>query len=187
VKKKFIVNVSAVLFLLSLVASAQAASVIKMTVPDLVKESHRVVIGKVANVSSDWAQDRRQIYTTVTIDVSEDLKGSSGDKITFRQLGGVVGDTRASIAGFPSFVPGSEVLLFLNDDPNCPFATVGLGQGKFNITVDKLTGEKVVANDVLGLKTAAGAPLTSTETITMTLNSIKAAIAKAVDAPNKSQ
>jgi hypothetical protein len=186
VKSKLIIS-AAVLVLLSLTVAVQAASVVKLTLPDLVKQSQAIVIGKVSGVSSAWVEDRRQIFTTITLNVSENLKGSSGHIVTFTQIGGVVGDTRVSVAGAPIFTPGSEVLLFLSGDPSGYFPTVGMGQGKFDVTTDERSGEKIVINSVLGLHSPAGAPLSSSETTRMTINQIKTAVAQALSADGESE
>ncbi len=186
VKSKLIIS-AALMVLLSLAVAVQAASVVKLALPDLVKQSQAIVIGKVSDVSSAWAEDRRQIFTTITVNVSENLKGSSGHSVTFTQLGGVVGDTRVSVAGTPVFTPGSEVLLFLSGDPSGYFPTVGMGQGKFDITTDQRSGAKTVINNVLGLQSPTGTPLNSSETTRMTLNQIKTSVARALSADGESE
>lgn len=186
-KSKLIISAAALVLLLFLLVAVQAASVVKLTLPDLVKQSQAIVIGKVTDVSSSWAEDRRQIFTTITLNVSENLKGSSGHTVTFTQLGGVVGDTRVSVAGTPVFTPGSEVLLFLSGDPSGYFPTVGMGQGKFDITTDQHSGEKTVTSNILGLNAPGGAPLSSSETTRMTLNQIKTAVARELSADGESK
>jgi hypothetical protein len=83
---------------------------------------------------------------------------------------------RAGVAGFPVFNEGSELLLFLNHDPSNHIALVGLGQGKFNVFIDEATGDKMVANDVLGLELLEGQQLNEAATMRMSLSDMKAAI-----------
>ncbi len=162
---------------------AQAASVEKLTLGQMVKMSPRIVVGTVTDVSSAWNENHTQVFTTVTVDVSESLKGSASGAITFQQVGGVVGDIRVSVPGFPVFRKGSELLLFLNNDPSGHIPTVGLGQGKFDVFVDDRTGEKMVANDVLGLEMLDAGKLTEASTMRMSLSSMKESIKEALESP----
>jgi hypothetical protein len=169
------------LFVLLCLAAVQGATVEKLTLPQLAKSAQAIVVGTISEVSAFQAVDRNQIYTKVTMDVSESLKGSQSGSISFTQLGGVRGDRRVTVSGFPQFAVGSEVLLFLNDDPSGTIATVGLGQGKFNVRVDQNTGEKTVVNDVVGLEMVTDGSLATSETITMTLAEMKKAVTKALN------
>ncbi|MCK4857145.1 MAG: hypothetical protein KAT58_04175 [candidate division Zixibacteria bacterium] len=179
---KVVLPMALVACLLLVTVSADAASVRKMSLPELTRNSEAIVIGTVTEVSSSWATDRAQIFTSVTLNVSESLKGNKSGVITFTQIGGVVGDTRVSVAGFPKFVEGSEVLLFLANDPDGYIPTIGLGQGKFDILTDQQTGEKTVANDVLGLQTPSGRPLSTAETTRMTLDEMKTSVTRMLSA-----
>ncbi|HWR83091.1 MAG TPA: hypothetical protein VN285_07300 [Candidatus Deferrimicrobium sp.] len=158
------------------VTAAQGATVEKMTLPQLSQSAQAIVIGTITDVSYFQASDRNQIYTRVTMDVRESLKGSQSGTISFTQLGGVIGDRRVSVSGFPVFVVDQELLLFLNDDPSGTISTVGLGQGKFNVLVDQATGEKKVVNDVVGLEMVSDGLLVTSETISMSLADMKKAV-----------
>jgi hypothetical protein len=132
--------------------SATGATVKRMDIATLTHEAKDVVIGKVTKVESNWATDRHQIMTQITVDVSESFKGVSSGTIQISQIGGVVGDVRATAGGFPTFEEGKDVLLFLNDNPAGIIPTVGLGQGKYDILTDPQTGVKTVVNDLSGIE-----------------------------------
>lgn len=170
---------------LGLFIIAGAATVERLTLPEMVKMSPSIVVGTVTDVSSAWNENHTRIFTTITMDVSESLKGELSGVITFKQLGGTVGDTRASVPGFPVFNEGSELLLFLNDDPSGYIPVVGLGQGKFDIFVNELTGEKMTANDVLGLETIEGQSLDEASTIKTNLSNLKKSVSEILKEQNR--
>jgi len=166
-------------------AIVQGASVEKLTLSQLAMSAKSIVVGKITNVSYFDAADRSTIYTRITMDVSESLKGTQSGTINFTQLGGVVGDRRVTVSGFPQFVVGQELVLFLNDDPSGTIATVGLGQGKFNVLTDQSTGEKKVVNDVMGLEMINDGSLVTSETISLPLSDLKKAVAEALTPKNE--
>lgn len=173
------------MFAFGLWALAGAATVEKMSLPEMVKLSPSIVVGTVTDVSSAWNEDHTRIFTTIALDVSESLKGELSGVITFRQIGGTVGDTRISVPGFPVFKEGSELLLFLNDDPSGYIPVVGLGQGKFDVFVNEQSGQKIVANDVLGLETVGGKSLDEASTIKTSLSSLKRSVNEILQKQNR--
>lgn len=115
-----------------------------MSVKELTEKAESIVIGKVADQKSEWNSNKTQIYTTVTFDVHEYLKGSSDNvSKTFRLPGGQVGDIRLQVAEMPEFKTGEKALLFLKKGNTSDDAEiVGLKQGKYSIN-----GDRVVENN----------------------------------------
>ena len=169
--------------LLSLGSTGQSATVVKLSLNDMVSLSTNIVHGKVIDVTAAWNKEKTQIFTTVTVETTENLKGNKPSTFTFKQLGGTVGDRRVSVPGFPVYEVGSEAVLFLTNDPYDRIATVGLGQGKFNVYTDEESGEKMVANDVLGLELLDSSKLTEASTIRLNLSELKKSIKKAQITP----
>ena len=128
-----------------------ATTVEKMDVNRLSKIAESVVEARVTEVYCQWNSEHTQIYTYVTLDVSEVYagKGSVG-RTQIRLLGGAVGDTAMIIPGSPRFAIGEHVVLFLHDDPTLYIPIVGLTQGKLNFSVDLITGQEVVGNKYVG-------------------------------------
>jgi hypothetical protein len=119
-------------------AAAQAAFAStgpKWSTTELTDFSEVVVIGRVEAVRSGWDPAVNSIYTYVTVDVAEVLKGAvAPGLITIKQLGGVVGDTGLAVADQATFEVGEEVLLYLEARPrDHTLYTSALWQGKWAI------------------------------------------------------
>lgn len=137
----------AVLGLLLSPVALQSATVIKFDTKEMSKRADKIVHGVVTKAESKAFNNNRQIYTEYTVRVSENWKGANGKTtVTFRQLGGKVGNRGYYIAGAASYKVGEEVVVFL-DKPNkvnqCCF-TIGLAQGKYHVEEDK-NHKKVVS------------------------------------------
>ena len=70
---------------------ARAAQVVQMDLQALSKNAEVIAVGRCTGTSAGWNAEHTHIYTTVTIQVSQYLKGFLGPQIQFRQLGGKVG------------------------------------------------------------------------------------------------
>lgn len=174
----FLLFIIVSLFFIAVIS--QAAVVEKLTLPEMVKHSTRIVIGTITDVSSAWNKEHTQIYTTVVLDVTESLKGNADPTLTFTQLGGAAEGIRVSVPGFPVFNKDADVLLFLSGSKDMP--TIGLGQGKFDIYTDSNSGERMVANDIFGLETmGGGTPLNDPGSVNMSLNEMRRAVGDALD------
>ena len=115
----------------------------KWSLAALVHYSEIVITGRVIHVESAWDLDVQGIYTYVTVDVDEVLKGSVPERrITLKQAGGQVGDVRFEIKGQSTFVPGEQALLFLEVRPrDQTLYTTALWQGKWDVGQDAASGE----------------------------------------------
>jgi hypothetical protein len=98
---------------------------------ELARVSPVVVRGHVYAVDSAW--DAGSIYTYVTLDVAETLRGDvPTERITLKQLGGTVGEMGMYAAGQALFSPGEEVLVYLSIRPrDRTLMTAVLWQGKW--------------------------------------------------------
>jgi len=114
-------------------ASADIAP--RWTDEQLIGFADAIVRGHVARI--DVARDAAAgaIYTSVSLDVSDVLKGEIPDRrIVIRQLGGRVGSTALHIGGQATFEVGEDVIVFLEQRPrDRTWATTALWQGKFTI------------------------------------------------------
>lgn len=108
--------------------------------PDLalLATSDVVLTGKVAGIVSGWDSRAGAIYTYVTVDVEQMLKGwVPRRRIVVKQLGGRSGEVSLSVAGQPTFRAGEHTLLFLEVRPrDNTLYSAGLWQGKWNIEAD---------------------------------------------------
>ena len=121
------------LLALGLNAGAASASLVKtFSLPGLFRAADNVVVGLVVESTSFWNDAHDTIYTHHTIKVERVIKGTHIDQLVVRQMGGIVGETRLSIAGNASLAQDERVLLVLRD--NGGFHTlVGMAQGKWSV------------------------------------------------------
>ena len=144
-----------------------ATTVIKMDLSALVEQSESIVQGKVEHVESAWDEQRKTIFTSVSVIVNEGLKGTPQSRIVVRQLGGKLGAMNLSVVGMPPFHEGEEVILFLRRSSLSDYHVIGLSQGKFTVTegfvsantsgielLDRTAG-KVVEGGISGRETLA--------------------------------
>ena len=137
-----LIHISAAILVLILCAIAGwTTTVVRMDLPALVQESDSIVQGQVEGIDSRWDEQKRTIFTYISVRVHEPLKANPGPTVVIRQLGGKVGAMRLSVMGMPAFRTGEEVILFLKRNPESTYHVVGLNQGKYEIGDDS-----VVAN-----------------------------------------
>jgi hypothetical protein len=113
-------------------ALSRATQVEPVALPELVKRSTTVVYGTVLETRVQSESGGARIYTYITISGREFLKGGppQGTSITFRQLGGQVGDQVVYVPGTPRFHQKQEVLLFLTGEDAGGYPQVmGIFQG----------------------------------------------------------
>jgi hypothetical protein len=129
--------------------SADATSVKKMTVADLVHHGDKIIVGRVTAIT-DGFDSHNLPYTDITVAISESLKGNASGYYTFRQLGLAaprdMGNGRMFVGvspdGFPRFSIGEDVVLFLFAKTSLGFqSTAGLMQGKFTVTGRELVND----------------------------------------------
>ena len=112
---------------------ASATTMLRLDVPELSQNSDTVVHGTVRRVESRWSGDRRRILTDVEIEVTESLKGQPGSTVLVIQPGGKMGDIGQMVHGTASFVPGEEVVVFLERKGASAFQLSGMSQGKYQV------------------------------------------------------
>jgi len=128
--------------------SAHATSVAKLTDQDMVRLSSVVAEGRVIEVRSGWSPDRTQIFTTVTIQITNQIKGARphNGRLVVNMLGGRVGDVVMEIIGQPTFTTGENVIVFLDAARPQYTPITGLFQGKLTVEQDPGTGALNVAD-----------------------------------------
>jgi hypothetical protein len=132
---------------------ALGTSVVQMDVPGLSQNANIILEGRVTNIRSAWNSTRDQIYTYVTVNVTEVIAGQAvTGPMELRFLGGAVDNIAMVIADSPSFVVGERVLLFLQNEEQLYFPFVGMSQGKLFFRTDPVTGREVVGNDHVGYR-----------------------------------
>ena len=116
----------------------------EVNVVDLVANSELILRGTVTNVT-DGIDSRGIPYTEVTLRVADAIRGQVTGDYTFRQFGLLkprdMGNGKTNLmvtpAGWATYTKGEEVILFLNKKAAWTGlqTTVGLGQGKFKVSM----------------------------------------------------
>ena len=122
----------------------------EVNVFDLVANSELILRGTVSKVS-DGIDERGIPYTEVTLHVADAIRGQVSGDYTFRQFGLLkprdMGNGKVNLmvtpAGWASYTKGEETILFLNKKAAWTGlqTTVGLGQGKFNVSMAGATNQ----------------------------------------------
>lgn len=137
-------------FVFSLLAAriATGSASPPLTLEALATVSDAIVIGHVQSIATGRDPATGGIYTYVTLDPSEILKGQLGDGfIVIKQLGGELGDQGVRVPGQARFGVGEEVLVFLEARPrDRSLYTIGLWRGKWTIETDVATNERLAVN-----------------------------------------
>jgi hypothetical protein len=128
--KLFLTLVSSV-FLCLLLSSVSSAILMDMTKEELIANCDDIIIGRVKSIESKWNDERNFIYTYVSVEIQEQMKGESlGTVCTLQIQGGTIGDTSLWVEDMPVFVDGSNILLhiFMKDNgyPDVYGACTGL-------------------------------------------------------------
>jgi Matrixin len=122
---------------LSAAQMAVASTGPKWSPEQLTDFSAAVVSGRVSAIATA-VDSSGGIYTYVSIDVSDVLKGDvPNGRVVLKQAGGIVGDLALDVSGQATFSVGQEVLVFAVVRPrDRTLYTTGLWQGKWAIEQD---------------------------------------------------
>ena len=117
---------------------------------DLLAQSNDIVVGRVASVT-DGIDDRGIPYTEVTLSIDETIRGGLSGDYKFRQFGllnpRILGDGQGRMmpapAGFPKYVAGENVVLFLRPAASWTGFRMpaGVTRGKFNVGPGRIANE----------------------------------------------
>ena len=112
----------------------------------LARSAVLIVIGHTTAVEVGRDPVTTWIYTYVTVEVSEVLKGPVDlDVLVVKQAGGVIGAEGLTVSGQAQFAPGEDVLLFLDVRPrDGTLYPSAFWQGKWTVGVDTATGARAV-------------------------------------------
>lgn len=130
---------------------AIATSVQQLSDDQLVRLSSIIAEGRVTSVQSDWNADHNQIFTTVSLRVSQTYKGSvpGNGLLVLRLRGGQVGDIALVISGQPTFTIDEDVIVFVTESGADAYPITGMYQGKFTVEIDPGTGSPMVQERAL--------------------------------------
>jgi hypothetical protein len=131
---------------------AQATMVKPMSVEDLTTAASAVIEGQATENWSSWNAAHSRIYTYTRVKVSRTLKGTVGETVVVKQLGGSADGYTQHVAGVRPMQAGEDALLFLrpSEANDGTMVIVGLMQGQFRVVRDAASGTAVASNGVIG-------------------------------------
>jgi hypothetical protein len=121
---------------------------------DLAQQSDTIVVARAVQTGIFWTADGRNLYTLVTVDVLETLKGDPVTTLVVAIPGGMDANRAVPIAvtypAGPQLGVGEEAVLFLTDGSDAvagSHAIAGFARGKFSIGADQMVrvGEDAVS------------------------------------------
>ncbi len=127
---------------------------IQSEIKNLSEGADMIVTGKVVDQKSQWNSERSRIYTSVTIQVDEFLKGSNNqNRIVITHLGGEVGNIGETYSHVPTFSNDEDVLVFVKKSTKDETLSVFEGEeGKLTLYQNKNSGEKVTSNNIKAIE-----------------------------------
>ncbi|MBI3783846.1 MAG: hypothetical protein HY270_10630 [Deltaproteobacteria bacterium] len=124
-----------------------ATTFVKMDEEALVRSSDFVLIGTVIAIDSVSTPPDGPIFTDVSVEPVEVIKGNIGTAtLVLHEIGGSIGDRQEWVFGAPQFWVGERSLLFLTRNHDGTLRTNSLAMGKFSLTYDA-SGEAIAVRD----------------------------------------
>lgn len=134
--------------LLALLFGAPAAVRATVIAPadfrDIVGSADIIAYGRVLETAVGSSEDRKRVYTIVTMQVGTYLKGGPGETLAFQVPGGRIGRYQNVLVGAPRFAAGEEAIVFLDARADGLPVVVGLNQGVFRVRLDRRTQRRIV-------------------------------------------
>jgi len=123
-----------------------AAIMIPLTTENLTGESELIILGDVKQIKSEWAEDKKAIFTIATVTVRETVKGKSSQKnLKIMYEGGEIDGIGMRVSDVVIPTVGENVLLFLKPAKTRQFETiyknVGKAQGQYKIDRDGIASK----------------------------------------------
>jgi len=133
----------------------------RMDLAALVKQSDRIVQGKVETVEVQLDRRLRLPFTLVRVRVDDPLKGDRSQTVLIRHVGGKAPGSpyTITVSGTPQFHQGDNVIVFLRDlrDGSNTFQVVGMNQGKYEV-IDEVAVSHVSGVELVDPKTGKVLP-----------------------------
>jgi hypothetical protein len=131
--KKNLLLFYCLIVLSSLTFSTDSQAIMKrVTLSYLTNKASYICYGQVADVKSEWNENKTSISTTVNLSVLESLKNKASVPLSLTVPGGTVGEVTQSNSNSPLFWPNERVVVFIDSRSRL----VGAFQGKFQVLND---------------------------------------------------
>lgn len=129
---------------LILLSTESMGQVKKMSPKDMTEASTSVLYGKCKKIKCEWNENMSIIYTYVTIQPEEYIKGNLGSEVTIAVPGGRVDDILYEVSEMPFFTEEEDIVAFIWTSPKGKNLITGGFQGKIKIDKDSKTGKRSV-------------------------------------------
>jgi len=132
------------MFILWMATSAEATTMVPLSVEQMVDLSSTVVRGKVTNVWTEPDTNTRSVWTYAQVEVEKVFKGeTTTDILVLEQPGGVWGASETIVEGVARFSVGEEGYFFVESLDSGRSVTAGMFQGKYNVIFDPYSREEL--------------------------------------------
>jgi len=146
---RVLVGVLAV-FMAWIAVPAEATRFVMLTVEELARSADAVVHGRVVAIEVRRDGEGR-VYTQVELVLEDVWKGRmAGHTCVLVHGGGTLGEVDVRASGQAEFAIGDELVAYMTRSPRGEWITVGLSQGRFEISRDEATGYRWVRNRFWG-------------------------------------
>ena len=122
--------------LLLAAAPVLASTFLLLSPEEMVAASESVVEGELVEAHSYWNAERTAILTDAVLRVDDTVVGVAEPFVNLRTFGGRVGDYKVVAHGFPIFVVGERLLLYLAPEQGGVHRVAGYLQGQYRLTTD---------------------------------------------------
>ncbi|MGB7293549.1 MAG: hypothetical protein WBD99_15375 [Thermodesulfobacteriota bacterium] len=167
-------------------SKSYATRELQETTLDVANRSDNIVVAKCISTESRWNEQGSLIFTYVTFQIQDTVKGNSTDEnLTLRFLGGRVGDTVQTVPDMPQFSENEEVMLFLAPRNKSGYQTLtSIQNGVLRIKTDSETGKKLITSPTTGIQLYernTGEPMSTPHNNGVLLEDFNYSVKKAID------
>lgn len=132
------------MFILWMATSAEATTMVPLSIDQMVDLSSTVVRGKVTNVWAEPDATTHTVWTYAQVEVEKVFKGdTSTDILVVEQPGGTWGTTDTLVESVARFSVGEEGYFFVEELASGRSVTAGMYQGKYNIIFDPYSRQEL--------------------------------------------
>ena len=134
------------------VPTAFASSDPPVDVGKQAKGAKKVVVATVTEVDSEFAENDygdRLIFSNVTLQIDETMKGPHEGSMVVAIEGGTVGEVTLTVSDMPRMSRGERAVLFLDESPKRGHVPHGRGAGVLKLDADdRVAGTSVSVEDI---------------------------------------
>ena len=128
------------IFVFGLCAADEADALVQpIPLEELVRSADVIVVGRVVQISSDWANGHRIIVSSAVINPEMVIKGAINIRspLIVQYRGGAVDGIEMKVSEAVCLSEGEQALLFLKRSRDGKYHVCGRFQGKYSIMIDK--------------------------------------------------